>query len=119
MLFAVPETDVHADAERLALVVVVDALFLVGVLLPYLTYDGGVATQWLPEVLYVPLVLTVFLLPWATIGSAAFSGYRLWRGGSLRPMSRGICLGVVLLGIAGFVTYVSPWGIDAIRWQLD
>ena len=110
--------DVRADVERLALVVVIDALFLVGVLLPYLTYDGGVVTQWLPQVLYVPMVLTVFFLPWAAIGSVAFSGYRLWRGGPLSPGSRGICLGVVVLGLAGVLTYVSPAGIDAIRWQM-
>jgi hypothetical protein len=118
MLVAVPD-DVRADAERLALVVVVDTLFLVGVLLPYLTYDGGVATQWLPEVLYVPMGLTVFFLPWATLGPVAFSGYRLWRGGASSPVARAICLAVVVLGIAGLVAYVSPPGIDAIRWQLD
>ena len=119
MLITVLDADVRAEVERLALVVVVDALFLVGVLLPYLAYDGGVADQWLPDVLYVPMTLTVFLLPWATVGPVAFSGYRLWRGGSLGPVSRGICVGVVLLGAAGLVMYFSPSGIDAIRWQLD
>jgi FtsH-binding integral membrane protein len=119
MLVAVLDTDVRAEVERLALVVVVDALFVVGVLLPYLTYDGGVVAPSLPEILSVPLVLTVFLLPWATVGSVAFSGYRLWRGGPLSRMSRGICLGVVVLGIAGLVMYFSPSGVDALRWHLD
>ena len=35
--------DLRPDLVRLALVVAVDVLFLFGVLLPYLTYDGDVA----------------------------------------------------------------------------
>ena len=63
--------------------------------------------------------LTVFFLPWVTFGCLVCSGYRLWRGGPLRPVSRAVCLSVVVLGAAGFVTYFSPWGFDAIRWLLD
>ena len=44
-------SDLRPDLVRLALVVVVDVLFLFGVLLPYLTYDGEFADQWLPNVL--------------------------------------------------------------------
>lgn len=61
---------------RLGLVVIVDGLYLVGVLLPYLGRDRGSASRWIPEAMAAPIVLTVFFLPWVTIGSAAFSGCR-------------------------------------------
>ena len=116
-----PSTSLTARAwpalGLLAAVAAIDALFLVGVLLPYLSYDGEFAVQWLPDPLVVPVVLTVFFLPWVTFGAAALSGYRLWRGPS--DGSRGVAVAVVVLGVAGFGMYVSPWGIDAIRWLLD
>ena len=65
------------------------------------------------------VLLTLFFLPWVLFGCAVISGYRLWRGGPLSPMSRAVCLSVVVLGAAGFIAYFSPWGIDAIRWLLD
>lgn len=115
------------DLVRLALVLLVDVLFLAGVLLPYLTSDGDLGDPAVPDVLLVPLVLTLFLLPWVTFGSAAVSGYRLWRarpgagsrGGTSSPAARGVCLCVVVLGALGLVAYFSPWGVDAIRWLVD
>jgi ribose/xylose/arabinose/galactoside ABC-type transport system permease subunit len=103
------------DLVRLGLVVVVDGLYVLGVLLPYVRRDAVLAAQWGPDIMAVPILLTVIFLPWVTIGSAAFSGYRLWRGASA-PLSRGICLSVVVLGAAGFVSYISPLGVAASRW---
>ena len=110
-------SDLAPDLVRLALVVTVDALFLVGVLLPYLD-DAQFPNESLPDVLGVLVLLTPFFLPWVTFGSAAFSGYLLWRGPS-GPLLLGIRLGVVVLALAGLVTYFSPWGVDAIRWLMD
>ena len=115
----VPVSDLGPDLVRLALVLVVDVLFVVGVLLPYATYDGEFVDQWLPNVFMLPVVLTTFFLPWVTCGSAVFSGYRLWRSGLSSPVSRAVCLCVVVLAAAGLVAYFSPWGIDAIRWLMD
>jgi len=111
-------SDLRPDLVRLALVVVVDVLFLFGVLLTYLN-DGWYGAEWVANVFILPVTLTVFFLPWVTVGSAGFSGYRLWRGGPLTPVARAVCLSVVVLGAAGFVTYITPWGVDAIRWLLD
>lgn len=113
-----PVADLAPDLGRLALVVLVDALFLVGVLLPYLTFDGEVAEHWLPDILGVPMLLTLIFLPWVTLGSASLSGYRLWRDSS-GPVLRGIRLCVVILALAGAVTYFSPWGFYATRWLMD
>ncbi len=112
-------SDLRPDLVRLAPVVVVDVLFVFGVLLPYLAHDGDFGDQWLPNVFMLVVVLTLFIWPWVLFGCAVFSGYRLWRGGPLGPVSRAVCLSVVVLGAAGFVAYFSPWGIDAIRWLLD
>ncbi|MBJ7358768.1 hypothetical protein [Nocardioides sp.] len=101
---------------RLGYIVVADLAFLIGVLAAYLTDDHipPVDSTWDP--FYWPGLMSVFSLPLVAFGVAAFSGARLSRS---TGAARAVNAAAMALSLAGVIAYVSPWGMDAIRWLLD
>jgi hypothetical protein len=101
--------------RRLGYVAVTDLAFVLGVLVPHLTDDGvpPVDSTW--DALFWPGLASTLALPLVAFGVAAFSGARLSRSVGA---ARAVNLAAVALSLAGVLVYVSPWGLDAIRWLL-
>ena len=56
----------------------------------------------------------IFTLPLVAYGTAGFSAAR-WSRGGLDRQARLVNAATLVLSAAGFLAYVSPWGVEAVR----
>jgi hypothetical protein len=103
-----------ADLRLLMYVAAADLVFAAGVLAPYLTRADHPTTS-VDAWLGYPAYASLFLLPMLAVAAAAVAATRLGAAGSRRR----VAIAVLLLAVAGFVAYVSPLGVSAVRWFLD
>ena len=104
----------RGDLLLLTYVAVVDAVFVAGVLVPYLTRADHPTTT-VDAWLGYPAFASLFLLPMVAVGVGAVAATRLRATGSRRR----VAAAVIVLAAAGFAAYVSPLGVAAVRWFLD
>ena len=103
-----------ADLRRWTYVATADLVFAAGVLAPYLTRADHPPTSvaaWLGLSAYA----TLFVLPMVAVAAGAVAATRLGAAGSRRR----VAVPVIVLALAGFVAYVSPLGVSAVRWFID
>lgn len=103
-----------ADLRLLTYVSIADLVFVAGVLVPYLTRADHPTTT-VPAWLGLPAYASLFLLPMLAVAAGAVAATRLGAAGSRRR----VAVAVLVLAVAGFVAYVSPLGVSAVRWFLD
>lgn len=108
------------DVFRLVAVVLADAAFvgLVAVPLPPASV-ARVVDPYLFDWLWVPAMTSVFVVPLVAYGAFVSSALRLWRDRVTEPWTRRLTIATLVLSVAGFAAYVSPWGIEATRWLLS
>lgn len=87
-----------------------DLVFVFGVVAPHFAGTDPVSSLWMG----LPALVSVFTLPLIAYGAALLSGRRLLQARSAHRPGRPADLAVVALAVAGFVAYVSPWGLSAI-----
>ena len=91
-------------------VAVADLVFLAGVVVPHLADQNPLASPWIG----LPALVLVFTLPLIAYGAVLASGQRLMRDRASGRRGRRVDLAVVVLAVAGFAAYVSPWGLASI-----
>ena len=94
-------------------VALADLIFLAGVVVPHLAGNDPLSSLWLG----LPALVSVFTLPLIAYGAALASGRRLVRqrpDQQPRRPGRLVDVAVLALALAGFIAYVSPWGLAAV-----
>ena len=103
-----------ADVRLLMYVAAAGLVFAAGVVVPYLTRADHPTTS-TPSWLGWPALASVFLLPLIAVGAGGVAAGRLGAPGSRRY----VAAAVLVLAAVGFIAYVSPPGVAAVRWFLD
>ena len=103
-----------ADLRLLTYVAAADLVFAAGVMAPYLTRADHPTTS-VDAWLGLPAYATLFVLPMVAVAAGAVAATRLGAAGSKRR----VAVAVIVLALAGFVAYVSPLGVSAVRWFID